>query len=67
METPEAHLSGSELATLRFLANGGEAGLVLDWLAIQRLKQFGFAEDTLTGPKITAEGRRAIRRREPQA
>ena len=65
METPEVRLSGSELATLRFLADGGEAGFVLDWLAIQRLKQFGFAEETLTGPKITAEGKCAIRQSEP--
>jgi hypothetical protein len=67
MQTPEAQLSGSELATLRFLANGGEAGFALDWLAIQRLKQFGFAEETLAGPKITTEGRRVVRLREPQA
>ena len=51
METPEATLSASERTTLHYLAEGGEVGLVLDWLAIHRLKQFGFVEETSKGPQ----------------
>jgi hypothetical protein len=60
METPEIGLSGSERDTLRSLAYGREAGVALDWLAVQRLKRFGLVEETDLGPKITADGKRTI-------
>ena len=53
-------LSDSERATLGYLFTG-ENETPLDWLALQRLKQFGLAEDGPTGrPRITAVGRRVI-------
>ena len=60
METPEMALSGSERDTPRSLAYGREAGVPIDWLAIQRLKRFGPVEETDGGPKITAEGKRTV-------
>jgi hypothetical protein len=47
METPDIALSGSEQDTLlRSLAYGREAGVTIDWLAVQRLKRFGLVEET---------------------
>jgi ribosomal protein S19E (S16A) len=60
MKTPEVALSGSERNVLRFLAYGGGGGFPTDWLAIQRLKRFGLVEESDSGPKITAEGRRTV-------
>ena len=60
METPEMTLSGSERDTLRSLAYGRDAGVPIDWLAIQRLKRFGLVEETDNGPKITAAGKRTV-------
>jgi ribosomal protein S19E (S16A) len=62
MEKPEVSLSPSERLTLRALAQGNGQEFVFDWLALLRLKSFGFVEDTPQGPKITAAGRRAIGR-----
>ena len=56
----ELVLSESERATLRDLAYGRDDGVLLDWLAVYRLKQRGLVEDTYAGPRITAEGRRVI-------
>lgn len=53
-------LSKSERATLRALAYSREGGVVLDWLAVFRLKQRGLVEDAYDGPRITAEGRRIV-------
>jgi ribosomal protein S19E (S16A) len=60
METPEIALSGSERDTLRSLAYGREAGVPIDWLAIQRLKRFGLVEETDYGPRVTTEGKRIV-------
>lgn len=62
MQTPEITLSSSERHTLGTLAQGGEPAFGFDWLALQRLKTFGYVEETPQGPKITAEGRRAVDR-----
>jgi ribosomal protein S19E (S16A) len=35
---------------------------MLDWIAVQRLKTFGYIEERSTGLAVTEEGRRAIRR-----
>jgi ribosomal protein S19E (S16A) len=66
METPEARLSSSERLLLHTLSQGNEHEISLDWLALQRLKSFGFVEETQQGPKITAAGRRAIGRPDPR-
>jgi hypothetical protein len=60
VETPEIALSGSERDTLRSLANGQEAGVPIDWLAIQRLKRLGLVEEADYGPMVTAEGNRTV-------
>lgn len=62
MHTPEISLSGSERHTLGVLAQGDEPAFGFDWLALQRLKAFGYIEETPIGPKITAEGRRVVGR-----
>ena len=53
-------LSESERATLRNLAYGRDDGVLLDWLAVYRLKQRGLVEDSYVGPRITVEGRRVF-------
>jgi hypothetical protein len=55
-------LSTSERQTLRYIAEGAVDPRELDWLALQRLKRAGFIEQRSTGPRITAEGRRALQR-----
>ena len=53
-------LSDSERATLGYLLTGDNE--TPDWVALQRLKQFGLAENGPTGrPRITAVGRRVIK------
>ena len=53
-------LSESERATLRNLAYGCDDSVLLDWLAVYRLKQRGLIEGSYTGPRLTTEGRRVI-------
>ena len=60
MESSEVSLNTSERLMLGALAQGNEQELTFDWLALQRLKTFGFVEETPQGPKITADGRRAF-------
>ena len=43
-------------------ANDGFDASGVDWVALQRLKKLGFAEDRAAGVRITAEGRRVLRR-----
>jgi hypothetical protein len=63
MQTPEVILSPSERRMLTAIARGDEQFAPFDWLALQRLKAFGFVEETPEGrPKITAEGRRVVGR-----
>jgi hypothetical protein len=62
MKTPDVKLSPSERAMLIALASGTEHDFAFDWVALQRLKSFGFVEETPTGLKSTAEGRRALLR-----
>jgi ribosomal protein S19E (S16A) len=66
METSEVSLSPSERLTLHALARGNEHEIAFDWLALRRLKSFGFVEETQQGPKITAAGKRAIGRADPR-
>jgi hypothetical protein len=60
METPEVALSPSERMILRDLVTGADLPHQTDWVALQRLRRFGYIEETAAGPHITAEGRRAI-------
>ena len=64
METaPDLNLSPSEKRTLqRLAANDGFDASGVDWVALQRLKKLGLAEDRAAGVRITAEGRRLLRR-----
>ena len=59
METPVPNLSRSERLMLNALAQRLEHEIAFDWLALQRLKSFGFVEDTPQGPKITEAGKLA--------
>jgi len=58
METaPDLNLSPSEKRTLqRLAANDGFDASEVDWVALQRLKKLGLAEDRAAGVRITAEG-----------
>jgi hypothetical protein len=61
METPEISLSPSERLMLAAVATGTETQhMPPDWLALQRLKQFGLVEQISLGYKITAEGQRVL-------
>ena len=60
--TTDVSLSPSERRMLGTVAEGGEQEFMFDWVALQRLKSFGFVEDTPQGPKITAAGKRAMGR-----
>ncbi len=66
METPVPNLSRSERLMLNALAQRHEHEIAFDWLALQRLKSFGFVEDTPQGQKITEAGTLAIVNADPQ-
>ena len=66
METPVPNLSRSERLMLNALAQRNEHEIAFDWLALQRLKSFGFVEDTPQGHKITEAGKLAIVNADPQ-
>jgi len=51
---------------LNALAQGNEHEIATDWLALQRLKSFGFVEDTPQGHKITEAGKLAVVNADPQ-
>lgn len=56
-------LSPSEKQTLSHLAGGEHQPWGLDWVALQRLKRLGLAEDRSTGGvHITQEGLRLLKR-----
>src|SRR3954453_6825355 len=60
---PDLTLSPSEKRTLqRLAANDGFDASELDWVALQRLKKLGLAEDRAAGVRITKEGQRVLRR-----
>jgi hypothetical protein len=63
METaPDLNLSPSEKRTLqRLAAKDGSQASELDWVALQRLKKLGLAEDRAAGVRITSEGQRVLR------
>ena len=59
---PDLNLSPSEKRTLqRLAANDGFDASELDWVALQRLKKHGLAEDRAAGVRITKGGRRQLR------
>ena len=60
MQTPDVILSPSERMILRGLVRGEEPSYQVDWVAMQRLRGFGYIEETGAGLRATAEGRRAI-------
>ena len=61
MNAPTIWLSPSERGLLSALAGGAEFDdIAFDWVALQRLKQFGLIEEGSQGHKVTAEGRRAL-------
>ena len=53
-------LSPSEKRTLKQLAGGEHHETELDWIALQRLKALGLAEERSTGMVVTKEGRRVL-------
>ncbi len=60
-DSPLPPFSPSERGTLNALAGGGD-GPPLDWVAAQRLKQWGLIEDhPVMGFRITDAGRRHLR------
>jgi hypothetical protein len=59
---PDLTLSPSEKRTLQRLANDGFDANGLDWVALQRLKKLGLAEDRAAGVRITKEGQRVLQR-----
>jgi ribosomal protein S19E (S16A) len=59
---PDLALSPSERGTLQHLAERAHHVSELDWVALQRLKKLGLAEDRASGVGITKEGRRVLRR-----
>ena len=66
METPVPNLSRSERLMLNALAQRNEHEIAFDWLALQRLKSFGFVEDTPQGHTITEAGKLAVVNADPQ-
>ena len=60
MDPNEPQLSESEERILRALIEGDPDPPALDWVALQHLKQRGLVEESAAGPKITAEGKRAL-------
>jgi hypothetical protein len=60
MQRDEPRLSKSEEFILRALSGGEQHGAMLDWVALQHLRQKGLVEITAMGPKITDKGRQAI-------
>ena len=61
MKTPEVVLSPSERLILRELIRGAALPYQTDWVALQRLRRFGYIEETGADfPHVTAEGRRVI-------
>jgi ribosomal protein S19E (S16A) len=60
--TPDFALSPSERRTLQHLSEGELHASELDWVALQRLKKRGLAEDRAAGVGITKEGQRLLRR-----
>jgi len=60
---PDLTLSPSEKRTLqRLAAHDGFDANGLDWVALQRLKKLGLAEDRAAGVRITKEGQRVLQR-----
>jgi hypothetical protein len=63
METAsDIKLSPSERLTLQHLVEGEFHVTELDWVALQRLKRLGLAEERNGGWAITKEGRRELQR-----
>jgi ribosomal protein S19E (S16A) len=61
METPEIPLSSSERSMLAALAGGvGLDEIAPDWVALQRLRQFGLIDEVSQGHKVTPAGRRVL-------
>jgi ribosomal protein S19E (S16A) len=62
MQTPEINLSPIERKLLNAISHGNEDDARFDWVAFQRLRMFGFVEETDTGRiQVTAEGKSALR------
>ena len=56
----------SAIAACQPSEQGNEHEIAFDWLALRRLKSFGFVEETQQGPKITAAVKRAIGGADPR-
>jgi hypothetical protein len=62
MQTPEHHLSPSELCMLHAIASGSHEEVTFDFVAFQRLKAFRFITvNQMDRPTITDEGKQALR------
>lgn len=59
-QTLTVNLSPSERLTLRHIAEGDWHTSVLDWVAIQRLKQLRLVEERGGSTMRTKEGQRAL-------
>jgi hypothetical protein len=62
---PAARLSPSEMRTLQQLAEGEFHVSEMDWVALQRLKRDGLAEERGRALVITQDGWRALNRMMP--
>jgi hypothetical protein len=62
MEQTSKNLSASERLTLQYIADGEIHRRELDWVAIQRLKRMGFAEERGGSTMTTREGQRELGR-----
>ena len=56
------NLSASERLTLRYIAEGELHATEMDWVAVQRLKRMGLAEERGGSTMTTKEGQRALHR-----
>ena len=61
-QTLTVSLSSSERLTLRYIAEGEFHVSELDWVAVQRLKKMGLAEERDGSTMTTKEGQRALHR-----
>ena len=60
MPTPVPNLNPMERRILAAVVGGSPGEMMLDWVAFRRLIKFGYIEETDTGIKATAEGKRAL-------
>ena len=60
MDNSDGRLSSSEKRTIEQIAAGDYHVSEMDWVALQRLKRLGLAEEQDTGAALTEDGRRVF-------